>query len=303
MKPEELCEAVANAAGAFFNTPKGKSNHNHVDAFQNALHSFLNNNYSNYYVWTKESKNKTIPVSDRVDVKGTPKSNIGTIPVIIEIDSWRADQVAKKFISRTYLYSIKGRLNTKNTPGPMQYVAILYKQKTSSLTEALKFVMYSNKILKNLNRASSCVAIFFDKTQNNNFRIVYYDPNKSLRFNVNNSAVITGMPKTAKYVVDLIAPHVKFNILQQKLTISNQNKSSIPLVSNTILQRRRMSKCTKITKDNHNVFVEHEWEKFGPSANWDSFVKMVNGWKKINVKITELFNHYQNKKLGNWEPI
>ena len=295
MSPEYLCNAVANATDIFYSTLPGKSKHEHVDAFQNSLYSFLDQNYSADYKWTTESKNKSIPVSDRVDVKGTPKPNSGAIPVIIEIDPWRADQISKKFISRNVIYGQNGK-KTKNT-NPIQYIAVLYKQRSSSLPEALKYIMFANIDIKNSNKNSSCTAIFFYKDQNNQTHVVYFDPNKPSGYSVSMGSIITkstviGMGQTATDAVDLIIPQVDSDTLQSTL------KNFVVIGNNKL--KARMKKCNNKTKDGYDVYVESQWENFGPKANWDRFIQIVNGWKKLNIKITKLYNYYDNSQLGNW---
>lgn len=308
-----LCDAVEYAAPSFFQNINTRNNA-HVKSFQEELFNYLSNypNISGFniidpniqnrknlvnpnltkkptdYEWQKENiKNDSIPGSDSFGIIGI--SDAFLCPdVVIEIDAWGADQVAKKFLSRTLLYALEGKVTSY--PHPIQYFAVLYKQEKSSLSEAINYIQYANIILRSLNKDSSCSAILFYKDQYGTIKIANYDPNLSLRFEVNGSGVITGMDKTAKIAVDLIAPIVKFNRLKSNLgdCVDDVNHGN-------------MTKCNHQTIDKKDVFVTNQWKIFGPDANWNSFVKVVSKWQ--NLQITNLYNHYQNKKLGNWEPI
>ena len=85
-----------------------------VDTFQSRVHANLkkilpNMNWRSQHRLTRERR-------DEVDVYGTFSSEDGEGAVIIELDKWRADQIAKKFVSRFAL----------TLERPLIYMALCY---------------------------------------------------------------------------------------------------------------------------------------------------------------------------------
>ena len=73
--------------------------HKDIAMLQQDICDFLNTEMSSF-TWETEHK-PTEKVNDRIDIFG--KSNVSDLKVIIELDAHRADQVAKKFLSRSAL--------------------------------------------------------------------------------------------------------------------------------------------------------------------------------------------------------
>jgi hypothetical protein len=85
-----------------------------VDTFQSRVHANLKKILPNMN-W--RSPHQLIPESrDEVDIYGTFSSEDDEGAVIIELDKWRADQVAKKFVSRFAL----------TLERPLIYMALCY---------------------------------------------------------------------------------------------------------------------------------------------------------------------------------
>jgi hypothetical protein len=91
-----------------------KSQKGIIDIFQNQVHASLdkilpNMNWRSPHKLTQERK-------DEADIYGTFNSEGDEGAVIIELDKWRADQVAKKFVSRFAL----------TLERPLIYIALCY---------------------------------------------------------------------------------------------------------------------------------------------------------------------------------
>lgn len=89
-------------------------------------------------------------VKDSVDIYG----KIGEYPVIVELDTLRADQISKKFVSRIALENIE----------PLIYIAICYPG-TDSMPkpEGSKYFNYCRSILKRINSESIYLGIMVDE--------------------------------------------------------------------------------------------------------------------------------------------
>src|SRR5574344_298455 len=144
METNELYEAVSRHMDIL----KDGTEKAQVKAFQEGVCDSLNN-LSNGYKWKTEYKIPNGIVGDSVDIFGQKNGNKDWI---IEIDASRADQVAKKIVSRFALYGLND---------PIQYVAIIYPG-TENMPEeqCIKYLKYGNDIIKKLNEKSSVVGIF-----------------------------------------------------------------------------------------------------------------------------------------------
>ena len=118
---------------------KNKDDHGNIENFQDDLCKALNSqNQTPGYKWYKEYKiNSTkivvpqrfIGVDDSVDILGHGGDND---PIcIIEIDASRADQVAKKILSRTALF---GLLH------PIIYVSLMYPDTQKGFNQCIKHI-------------------------------------------------------------------------------------------------------------------------------------------------------------------
>ena len=102
---------------------------------QNRVHANLekilpNMNWRSPHKFTRECR-------DEVDIYGTFSSEDGEGAVIIELDKWRADQVAKKFVSRFAL----------TLEQPLIYIALCFGGTESmNKNECEKYFSYCNRI-------------------------------------------------------------------------------------------------------------------------------------------------------------
>ncbi len=106
-----------------------------IDAFQNRIHINLekilpNMNWRSPHTLTQERR-------DEVDIYGSLSSNNDEGAVIIELDKWRADQIAKKFVSRFAL----------TLERPLIYIALCYGgTKNINKSECEKYFSYCKRI-------------------------------------------------------------------------------------------------------------------------------------------------------------
>jgi hypothetical protein len=106
-----------------------------IDTFQSRVHANLtkilpNMNWRSSHHFTQERR-------DEVDIYGTFSAENGESAVIIELDKWRADQVAKKFVSRFALTLEK----------PLIYIAICYGgTENMNKSECEKYFSYCKRI-------------------------------------------------------------------------------------------------------------------------------------------------------------
>lgn len=128
-----------------------ESKHAWVSEFQKNLQENLNS-VENGYDWEIEYDSSEHPEHDRIDVCGVPKGSPKRTPKwIIEIDATRADQIAKKFVSRLALYGLGESIN---------YVAIMYPDTANGKAECEKYLRYCRDIMKKINPKSAVYGIF-----------------------------------------------------------------------------------------------------------------------------------------------
>jgi hypothetical protein len=114
-----------------------------IDTFQNRVHANLekilpNMNWRSPHIFTQERR-------DEVDIYGTFSSKDGDGAVIIELDKWRADQIAKKFVSR---FALTLEL-------PLIYIALCYGgTKNMNKSECEKYFSYCKRICDSFTRCN-----------------------------------------------------------------------------------------------------------------------------------------------------
>jgi len=119
-----------------------KKNHTDITILQNDLAFFLNENYGSF-LWEIEHR-ITEEFKDSIDIIGTSKEH--NYVHVIELDTHRADQVSKKFVSRMALLEKE----------EVCYTAICYPgTKNMSKNETLKYFNYCQVISKNLLKQKS----------------------------------------------------------------------------------------------------------------------------------------------------
>ena len=271
--------------------------HTHIDNFQEKICKYLNDdNNTNNLQWKTEKTFPKIKNKDSIDIYGESKSDV----CIIEIDATRADQVAKKFLSR-YALCI---LNQKNHAQNILYMALLYPDTQNGKPECEKFLRYCYDILiktdaKNVN----VVGIYIDttKVQNANTSIELWDFNRQSRFRVsytNNHQPVeaTGMTKCAKEVVKLyLNNNPKITAFDQLTNVFNKYVARVP-------GKSRYSPIKDTYLGNDQVHIYTQWREYGDEYNWDDFVKLCNR-KKIGITIKKIPPKYQlgrHRKQGNF---
>jgi hypothetical protein len=116
-----------------------------IDTFQTRIHANLakilpNMNWRSPHQLTRERR-------DEVDIYGTFSSEDGEGAVIIELDKWRADQVAKKFVSRFAL----------TLERPLIYTALCYGGTNNmNKMECEKYFGYCNNICNAFTQCNLC---------------------------------------------------------------------------------------------------------------------------------------------------
>ncbi len=104
-------------------------------------------------------------IHDRADVYAKKDD----YEIIIEIDTTRADQISKKFVSRA-CYNLLPKKNGEKKK--LIYVALLYQGTQSmNVDECIKYFMYCETILKQLSKDSIFIGAII---QNNNQSVVFY---------------------------------------------------------------------------------------------------------------------------------
>jgi len=264
-----IANCVSLSIDTFINTSPGKSKHEHVKAFQNELKNNLSEKDGNYY-WMIEAKESKVKVNDSIDIYGEPKNGI---PIVIEIDAWRADQIAKKWVSRSVMCSLKGQ--KKESPYAINYVAILYPQNKSNLYEALKYIDYCDLLAKQMNKQSSCAAIVFDKQEN----LFTYEPTKQRQFVVY-AKNDESNKRFCKSMTDAARESIQKIINQYQVTDDKLKKQFDKVVDNTKHSRAKTAKLI----DGTSIYVCSQWRKMQPQ--WDEFVTKV---QKKHIIIEEVY--------------
>lgn len=260
--------------------------HTYIVKFQEVICKFLNGNSTTQNLkWEKEKKITGINVNDSIDIYGKSNSDI----CIIEIDATRADQVAKKFLSRLSLCLTDPTISNSN----LLYVALLYPDTQNGRPECEKYVRYCYDVLQKVKgKKSNVVGIYVDTTAGN---VELWDFNRPSRFMIsygNNykSGIITGMTKCAQEAIKLYIgnpPQITFSGLTN---VFNNYVASAP-------GKSRYAPLNGKYSGNVKVHVYTQWREYGYGSNWDNFVKLCNS-KKIGItieKIPYIFNQQHGR--------
>jgi hypothetical protein len=122
------------------------------------------------FVWETEHK-PSDSCNDRVDIFGVSKET--DFKIVIELDPHRADQVAKKFLSRTVLFLYDNVL----------YVSLCYPgTKNMPINECKKYFKYCNILSEFLTKISNkqklYIGAMYLKTKNK-FNLEIFDPSRN----------------------------------------------------------------------------------------------------------------------------
>lgn len=158
-------------------------NHGKIEDFQKELAKNLcqirlskkplSNNGCEYPLY--ENIDKLGTVKDRADIRQEILLNNTEYELIIEIDATRADQVAKKMMSR-FCYAIL------NENKPIIYVALLYQgTKSMNSDECKKYFKMGDEVLRKINSSNILIGYIVDKEEQKDVRYVS-ECNKSFTF-------------------------------------------------------------------------------------------------------------------------
>lgn len=245
----KICEAIAKNINILPSSNGVGKKHKLIEDFQDKLCEDLKK--STKYSWTSENKKGWS--KDSVDIYGEQTN--GSKKCIIEIDASRADQVAKKFISRLALYGLNDTVD---------YVAILYPDSQNGKKECIKYMKFASDVLKTINRDSSVTMIYIDRDKHS---IEIHEMSCLEHFNVDNESV-TGMGATA-------AKAIEKYITSQSVQPSFHDL--LKTFEHFISDKKGASRYKPLMpiKDNDKeitIFTYTQFRRYGINANWDDFV-------------------------------
>lgn len=270
-----LCEAISNNSsllkGHFARS--NKNDHSFIEQFQDGITRSLQEMDSKYSWKTEHRFDGSI--KDSVDIFGSKR---GDKDWIIEIDATRADQVAKKFVSRLALGGLSHSI---------VYVAVLYKSTQEDPSQSKKFLYYQNLIAKKISKESEVLGIYVDC--HGDIELWNFDfKHNPINFEVNQKNVV-GMTRCCEYVV------TEFIKTHKSITFAKLSEIFGKFVSDNV-GGSRYNKTNQIL----NGKVVHTYTQFrgiGKGSNWDEFVNLC---KKIKVSINEKRCLYSDGLL-NWK--
>lgn len=224
--------------------------------------------------WVKEYKKPNSIVKDRVDIIN-PKKNW-----IIEIDTTRADQVAKKAFSRIALYG--------TGDSPIFYVAIIYPgTKSMNVNEVIKYSRYGYDIVKKMNSNNDFRTIIINcASPTPSIKVIRFD--KRIPFTINGYTVKTMSDAIEKAIeIYLDRRGNNFSTLEEALSIFNKNHNGLQ----TIVSEKPLQKGSIEMIDVHGktFYVTKQWSYKGHTANFEEICKFFN---KYNIKIEPIYKEY-----------
>lgn len=141
------------------------NDHSAIKAFQEAVVQEMNT-VTNSSDWDKEIV-LIEGQKDRIDILGRDAKDYEWV---IEIDTQRADQVAKKALSRIAVKSANKK--------PFNYVAILYPRKEyNNINECIKYLRYAKLFCETLKKQVTihAIVIFYSEPENSSkYEVTYY---------------------------------------------------------------------------------------------------------------------------------
>lgn len=275
---DSLCDSILTVINTFCvnlkkanakekKSERNKSKKKAVSDFQDLLLIELNKRTPGIS-WVKEFIKPGSAANDRVDIY----CKVKPYNWVIEIDTSRADQVAKKAFSRFALHGIKN---------PIFYVAIIYPGTSSmNLNEVIKYSRYGYDISTNLNNNSDFRTIIID-CEKPCLRIVQFT--KNMKFTVDGIGDYSMVEAIEFATQEYLKREGKsFITLERELNafegLKNRNGQEL-IVSATD------SGKTKIRmKDNNGItfYLSKQWMFFGKKANFDAIARF---FKNRNISI------------------
>lgn len=257
MTIETLCEATKKSLENLKKNGCNYNGHQWVELFQQGLCDNLTT-MANGYNWSVEAEISSRNEGDRIDVYGhcTTQSDW-----IIEIDATRADQVAKKILSRFALWGMSGSI---------EYVAILYPNTQNGKAECEKYLRYGYDIIKTINQNSNVTGIFINPVDNS---IEVLSFNERSHFEVNGHDCKSMSEAVAKAISIYLAEHsVTYADLTQRFDKYVNNEKG----------KSRYKDIKRTTADGVPVFTYTQFRQYGTASYWNEFVKLCKK-HKINI--------------------
>lgn len=269
MRIELLCAAIKDTLDELKRSGESFRGHSWVGEFQEKLTGHLNDTIEKYS-WTPEMPKSGRAEGDRVDIFGRAK---GQPDWIIEIDATRADQVAKKFLSRLALWGLEKKRS-------LEYVAILYPDTQKGKTSCEKFIRYGYDIIQKINKKSNITGIFIDPKKNDDIEVLDYKG--SCHFVVNRHDCKSMNAAAAEALTLYLSKHsVKYKELKEyweRYVQDNRGKS-------------RYKPIDSYTNDfpPKQVYSYTQFRKYGISSYWDDFVRKC---KEARIMIVQKRKYY-----------
>lgn len=266
MNVEILCKVIKKNLGPLKGREKGE--HKKIEGFQEAITESLNVYPGNDIPWKTEQKKGRRPEQDKIDILGKSEDE----KWIIEIDATRADQVAKKILSRVALWGLKF---------PINYVAILYPDTQTGEKQCKKYLHYGYEVLKQINKKSKVFGVFVYPEKET---IELWDYSKSSHFLVNGkchskkcNSMIDAAATAVSFYLDE-KPHQKFDDLKDDKLFGN--------FVNYKESGKQYKDIKRTTSDGISVYTSTQFRQY-ENANWSKFVKIC---KDNGIIITECPN-------------
>ena len=258
MNVEILCKVIKKNLEPLKGREKGE--HEKIVEFQEAITESLNVYPGNDIPWKTEQKKGRRPEQDKIDILGKSEDE----KWIIEIDATRADQVAKKILSRIALWGLKD---------PINYVAILYPDTQKGEKQCEKYLHYGYEVLKKINNKSKIFGIFVYPEQET---IELWDYSKCSHFFVN-GIECNSMNKAAATAVSIYLDENKpadFATLK-KVFLRFVNHEEGPM---------RYNEIKNTALDGKKVYTYSQFRQYGEGENWAKFVTLC---KENGIEIKE----------------
>ena len=270
MNIESLCSAIKDTLDELKRSGLSFKGHSWVDSFQRILIQKLENT-TKKYSWNPEEPKSGRAEGDRVDIFGRAK---GQPDWIIEIDATRADQVAKKFLSRLALWGLEEKRS-------IEYVAVLYPDTQKGKKSCEKYIRYGYDIIQKINKKSNITGIFIDPKNNNDIEVLDY--NGSCQFVVNGHDCKSMNAAAAKALSIYLSKHsVHYKELKEywgRYVLDSRDKS-------------RYKPIDSYTSDSppQQIYTYTQFRKYGISAYWNDFVRKCKEAKIMIVQKRKLYD-------------
>ena len=267
MNIEILCKAIKKNLETLKGREIGK--HEPIEKFQDEITESLNSSPGNDIPWKTEQEKGRRPEQDKVDILGGEKKKKKWI---IELDATRANQVAKKILSRVALWGLKF---------PINYVAILYPDTQTGEKQCKKYLHYGYEVLKQINKKSKVFGIFVYPEKET---IELWDYSKSSHFLVNGRKKCNS--KKCNSMIDAAATAVSFYLDEKSPKKFDDLTKKFKNFVNYKESGRQYKDIKRTTPDGISVYTSTQFRQY-ENANWPKFVKIC---KDNGIMITECPN-------------